>query len=115
MDLIMSRLYRLVYFFVFLLFLVYEIFWANIRVAYAVLMPRSKIQPALVSFPLTCRKNIQITFFANIISLTPGTLALEISEDKTTLLLHTMFLKDEALLINQLRKKFESRIMVIWP
>ena len=115
MDSMMSKLYRLIYFFVFLLFLFYEIIWANIRVAYAVLIPRSKVQPALVSFPLTCTKDIQITFFANIISLTPGTLALEISEDKTTLLLHTMFFKDETLLIHQLRQKFEYPVMVIWP
>ena len=103
------------YFLIFLLFLAYEIIWANIRVAYAVLMPRFRAQPALILFPLSCRKDIQITILANIISLTPGTLALEISKDKKTLLLHTMFFKDEECLINNLRKKFEYPVMVIWP
>lgn len=105
----------MIYIVMFIFFVSYEIIWANLRVAFVVLMPGLRAQPAILYFPLSCTNNIQITVLANIISLTPGTLTLEISKDKKNLLLHTMFFTDKEKLVKSLRKKFEYPIRVIWP
>lgn len=115
MSLLNKEIRRLFYFIYFSLFVFYEIVLANLRVAYVVLMPGFKAAPALVKFPLRCNNDIQITILANIISLTPGTLTLEVTKDKKHLLLHVMFYSDKISLINGLRKKFEKPIMELWP
>ncbi|GGI90355.1 Na+/H+ antiporter subunit E [Legionella impletisoli] len=108
-------IYRIGYFILFSFFVLYEIVLANLRVAYAVIMPSFRGKPALIDYPLSCTNDIQITALANIISLTPGTLTLEISKDKKHMLLHVMFFSDKQRLINQLHTKFERPIMEIWP
>ncbi|WP_133130708.1 Na+/H+ antiporter subunit E [Legionella yabuuchiae] len=108
-------IYRIAYLILFSFFVLYEIVLANLRVAYAVIMPGFRSTPTLMDYPLSCTNNIQITALANIISLTPGTLTLEVSRDKKHLLLHVMFFTDKQRLINRLYKKFERPIMEIWP
>jgi multisubunit Na+/H+ antiporter MnhE subunit len=78
-------------------------------------MPRFRARPALVVFPLDCTNDIQITALANVISLTPGTLTLEISTDKKKLLLHVMFFSDKQKFINTVKRNYERPIMEIWP
>lgn len=115
MPILNHMLRRIGYLMYFLLFVLYEIILANLRVAYAVLMPRLQATPALIDIPLSCTNDVQITVLANVISLTPGTLMLEISADKKTMLLHVMFFSDKQQLITQLKAKYEKPIMEIWP
>ncbi len=109
---ILTRFFYLLFFIV---FVVYEILLAGLRVAWSILLPPAQWHPALIDFPLDCTNDIQITFLANIISLTPGTLTLEVSADKKYLLLHTLFFSDKARLIQALKRKFERPVMEIWP
>ena len=97
----------------FIFIIVYEIIVANCRVARTVLTPGLSATPALMFFPLSCETDLQITIFANIISLTPGTLTLEISEDRQYLLLHVMFFTDKKKQIYDLKRKFERPLMEI--
>lgn len=115
MRFLRNKLYHLIFLLWFILFVVYEIIIANLRVARAVLTPQFRIQPAIMYLPLRCKSDIQITILANIISLTPGTLTLEISPDKKKLLLHTMFFDTKKKQVNELRRKFERPIMELFP
>ena len=58
--------------------LVVTFFWAlivaNVRVAYSVLAPQSKMRPGIAAIPLDIESDIEITLLANMITLTPGTL-----------------------------------------
>lgn len=108
-------LIRLFYLLFFMIFVIYEIMIASLRVSRSILLPRYKWRPALIDFPLSCTRDAQIAFLANVISLTPGTLALEISSDQKSLLLHVMFFADKQALIDSIKKKFERPIMEIWP
>ncbi|WP_133127390.1 Na+/H+ antiporter subunit E [Legionella nagasakiensis] len=110
-----SYLIRFFYLLFFVVFVIYEIIIASFRVSRSVLLPRYKWQPALIDFPLSCTKNTQITFLANVVSLTPGTLALEISADQKNMLLHIMFFSNKQHLIERIKQKFEQPIMEIWP
>ena len=58
---------------------------ANIRVSYSVLAPFSKMRPGVVAIPLDIKSDEEITLLANMITLTPGTLSIDVSDDKRVL------------------------------
>ena len=97
----------------FVLFVLLEILIANMRVAHEVLTPVFRSKPGVLAIPLHCRTAIEITFFANIMSLIPGTLTLDISEDQKALYLHMMFIDDVDRLKAQIKHRFEKPIMKI--
>jgi len=72
------------------LFFLKEMMVANIRVAVTVLSPRLDISPAIVEVPLDAKSDLSISLLANLITLTPGTLTLDISADRRVLYVHTM-------------------------
>lgn len=69
----------------FIIFLLWEILIANLRVAYDVITPRYRARPGVISIPLDCKNDIEITLLTIVISLTPGTLVLDLSVDKKTI------------------------------
>lgn len=69
---------------------VWEIILANLRVTYHVFAPLHRMRPGIVAVPLQVRTDAGITMLANIITLTPGTLSLDVSADRTTLYVHGM-------------------------
>ncbi|MCC5792656.1 MAG: Na+/H+ antiporter subunit E [Legionellaceae bacterium] len=98
----------------FTLFIVYEIIKANLRVAWDVLTPGLQAKPGLVYVPLDCSSDNEITLLGILISLTPGTLTLDVSEDKKKLLIHVMYLQSEADFIRQLKANYERPIREIF-
>lgn len=75
----------------FLLFL-WDLTISSLQVARAVLSPRDVVEPGFVVVPLTrARSDIEITLVANYITLTPGTLTVDVSPDRSTLLIHSLF------------------------
>ncbi len=96
-----------------LIFLVKEIIKSNILVAIDVLTPRFRSKPGIIGIPLSIKKDIEITILSNLISLTPGTLTLDISSDRSYLYFHAMFIKD----INELKRHivydYERRVQEI--
>jgi multicomponent Na+:H+ antiporter subunit E len=72
-------------------YVLWEIVLANISVTRAVLFtPLDRLRPGIVAVPLDLRTDAQITMLANLITLTPGTLSLDVSEDRTTLYVHAI-------------------------
>jgi multicomponent Na+:H+ antiporter subunit E len=64
---------------------------SSVQVALAVLSPRDATRPAFVEVPLrTARTGPEITMVANYITLTPGTLTVDVSPDRSTLLVHSL-------------------------
>ena len=77
----------------FLLFFLKELVRSNIRVAWDVLTPTDYMQPGVIAVPLEARTDGEITMLANMISLTPGTLSLDVSSDRRVLYIHVMYLE----------------------
>jgi len=73
----------------------WELLKSSLTVAYEVLRPRLRVSPGIIALPLDARTDMEITVLANLISLTPGTLSLDVSEDRETLYIHAMFVDDE--------------------
>jgi multicomponent Na+:H+ antiporter subunit E len=98
-----------------LLFLAWEIVVANLKVAAAVLGPRRLLRPALVAVPLDVKSDGQIAVLANLISLTPGTLSLDVSPDRRTLYVHAMSASSADDLRRDIKEGFERRIREALP
>ncbi len=67
-----------------------ELFVSNARVFAACLWPQGRDR-AVIAVPLTVEGPAAIAVFANLVTLTPGTLSLDVSEDRRTLFVHTLF------------------------
>ena len=85
---------------------------SNLRVAYDVLTPTHYMRPAVIAVPLRAKTDGAITILANMISLTPGTLSLDVSSDRSVLYLHVMYLDNEDDLREQIRK-LEDRVLAL--
>lgn len=78
---------------VFLAYFHYKLFEASFVVAWEVITPRNEdINLAIVAIPVTGASPAVTTIVANAVSLTPGTLTLEVREDPTTLYVHVLHL-----------------------
>lgn len=97
----------------FLFFFLYELIKANIQVAYEVITPRLDMTPGIVRVPLDAETDIEITLLANLITLTPGTLSLDVSDDKKVLYVHSMYISDKEEFINGIKSGFERRLLEI--
>lgn len=67
-----------------------ELILSALRVTRLVLSPGLRMRPGIVAVPLDARTDAEITTFANLVSLTPGTLSLDLSPDRRTLYVHAM-------------------------
>lgn len=81
---------------VLVLVFLWELLKSGLRVAYAVLRPTLAIQPGVIAYPLDVRTGREITMLANLISLTPGTLSLEVSDDRRVLYIHALNVESES-------------------
>ncbi len=97
----------------FLLYFIYEMIKANIQVAYDVITPKFFMKPGIVKYPMNAESDFEINLLSTVISLTPGTLIMDISDDKKVLYIHVMYLKDKDKFIRQLKNGFERRLLEI--
>jgi multicomponent Na+:H+ antiporter subunit E len=80
-------------------------------VARTVLRPRMEIRPGIFAFPLTVERDLEITLLANLITLTPGTLSVDVSEDRRTLYVHALDCSDPEATKRAIASGFERKIM----
>jgi len=95
---------------------VYELVLSAVRVALMVLRPdlKSYLKPAIIAFPLSVTRDIEITLLANLITLTPGTLSVDVSNDRKHLYIHAISVPDKAALIRDIAGGFEKRILEVF-
>lgn len=92
-------------------FFLWELILANLRVAYDVLTPRHYMKPRVIAIPLEARTDAEITALAYFISLTPGTLSLDVSTDRSTLFIHAMYAPDADALRREIKQGIERRLL----
>ncbi|NSZ62280.1 Na+/H+ antiporter subunit E [Agrobacterium tumefaciens] len=81
------------------------------KVAVMVTRPKLDVQPGIFAYPLRLTTDFEITLLANLITLTPGTLSVDVSEDKTTLYVHAIDCSNIETAKNDIRNGFEKKIM----
>jgi multicomponent Na+:H+ antiporter subunit E len=93
-------------------YFVWALLEANVRVAIAVLGPRRRMSPAIVAVPLDARTDAEITLFANLVTLTPGTLSVDVSADRRVLYVHALWFDGDAeALRRSIKDGFERRVL----
>lgn len=88
----------------------WEVIRSNIRVGYDILTPRDYFSPAIVAIPLEPMSDLQLLMLTNLVTMTPGTLTLDVSEDRRTLYIHAMYANDADALIADFKNNFEPRV-----
>ena len=88
----------------------YELVLSALRVAKDVLTPGLAFKPGIVAYKLTTDSDAQITVLANLITLTPGTMSVDVSTDKSTLYIHAMHAEDPKGLRDDIHSGFERQI-----
>lgn len=93
-----------------LLLFLKELAIANFRVAVAILSPLEKLAPGIVAVPIDLETDLEITLLANMLTLTPGSLALDVSADKKIIYVHVFHLSDPEQIRREVKDGFERRI-----
>ena len=91
-----------------LIYFHYELMISVFRVAWEVLTPKQRSNPDIVYVPLDAKTDIEITLLANMVSLTPGTLSLDLNPEKTHLIVHAMFARDHNAVISAIKNGLEK-------
>ena len=93
------------------LLFVYELLLSALRVAVIVLRPKIELKPGIIAYPLTVDRDFEITMLANLITLTPGTLSVDVSDDRKTLYVHCIDVPDKQATIDDIKNGFERKIL----
>lgn len=92
-------------------FFLKELLIANVRMAYYTLSPLNRLNPGIVAVPLEEMSDGELTVLANLLTLTPGTLTLDVSADKRTLYVHFMDIRDPEAARREIKEGFEARVL----
>ncbi|MGI8316065.1 Na+/H+ antiporter subunit E [Halobacillus mangrovi] len=96
-----------------ILLFIRELVLSNLDIVKLVYKPKLDIQPGIFALPIDLKSNFEITLLANLITLTPGTLSIAVSEDHTKIYIHAMDIPDVEQSINDIKETFEKAIMEV--
>jgi multicomponent Na+:H+ antiporter subunit E len=91
----------------------WEVLKSNLRVAWDVITPNRFRQPGIVAVPLDAKSDLEIAVLANLITLTPGSLCLDVSEDRCTLYVHAMFVSEPDQVRREIKQRFERWVLAL--
>lgn len=95
----------------FLAFYLKELLLANLRVAHDALTPTHHMRPAMLAIPLDARTDFEILLLVNLITMTPGSVSIDVSTDRRVLYLHAMYVKDPDALRHEIKTQLERRVL----
>jgi multicomponent Na+:H+ antiporter subunit E len=98
----------------FLGFYLWGLLISSLRVAHDVLTPTFHMRPRVIDIPLDVKSEGEITLLANLVSLSPGSLTLDVSPDRRTLRVHVMYADDTAAAERGIKHGIERRIMALF-
>ncbi len=99
----------------YVLLVLWDILIANVEVAWIVLTrPNDKLRPAWVVVPLDLRQPEAITVLAGTITLTPGTVSADLSDEGHSLLVHALDTDDPDAIRDQIKQRYERRLKEIF-
>lgn len=98
----------------FLLFFIKDVLHSNIRVAGEVLSIRRRSRAGVVAVPLSVESDFEILLLVSLITLTPGTLGIDISGDRRILYVHSMFVTTADQVRDSIKNGFERRVLELF-
>jgi multicomponent Na+:H+ antiporter subunit E len=94
-----------------LAYLLWQIVLANLRLARDVVSVHHRMRPGVIQLPLSISTDGEILLLAAMINITPGSVALDVSEDRLTMYVHVMHITTAEEARRQIKDGFERRIL----
>ncbi len=107
------RAYRLLHFIAYVL---WQIVLSNLSIAKLVLQPKPTLDPAIIAIPLTVSSGLEITILASVITLTPGTLSVDLGRNaagQRVLYVHNLTTGDPETFRRSIQQGFERRLLEV--
>lgn len=108
-----AYLYRIWIFMKLVIFFIYEIIRSSLRVVFLVIFKAKNLNSKIIEYELDIKTNFQMTLLANMITLTPGTLSVDII-DKKIILIHVLEAENPEEVKQSIKEGFEKKIMEIF-
>jgi multicomponent Na+:H+ antiporter subunit E len=96
-----------------LAYLLWELMLANLRVAWDVITPTFHMRPGIIAVPLDAETDAEITLLGNMITLTPGSMTMDVSSDRKVLYVHAMYVDEPETVTDDVKQGFERRLLDI--
>lgn len=97
----------------FTLYFLKELLLSTARVTYDVLTPTHHMRPGIIALPLDARTETEILILSSLITLTPGSLSLDVSADRKVLYVHEMYIRDPAETRALLKHGLEKKLLEV--
>ncbi len=94
----------------FLIYYLIKVVQANVYIAYDILTPKALSTPELIWIPIKIKTDFGLLLLTNLITMTPGTLSIELSEDKKKILVHSLYNDKNGNVIEDI-EKIQSKII----
>ncbi len=75
----------------FIFFYLYKLTEANLYIAWDILTPKMRMRPAFLDIPVELKSNLGLLLFSNLVSMTPGSLSIDLSPDRKMLRVHVLY------------------------
>ncbi|TVQ17003.1 MAG: Na+/H+ antiporter subunit E [Bacteroidetes bacterium] len=114
MKKVFSFLLRVFRFVLFIFYYLKELVLSSLYVAWDIITPTDLMKPGIVEVPVDLKSETAIIAFANLISMTPGSLTMDMSPDKKKIYIHAMYLHDKQEFIDKMKNELEHKIRQIF-
>lgn len=98
----------------FIFYYLKELILSSLYVAWDIITPKDLMKPGIVEVPVDLKNDTAIIAFANLISMTPGSLTMDMSADKKKIYVHAMYLHDKDEFIRKMKGELERKIAEIF-
>jgi multicomponent Na+:H+ antiporter subunit E len=85
----------------FVVYYLYNLAIANFYIAWDILTPKMHMKPAFMEIPVRLETDFGLLLFSNLLSMTPGTISIDISEDKKTVQVHVLYYKTDEIMLSE--------------
>lgn len=92
----------------------FDIVVANGQVARRVLGPLDRLHPRFVEVPLDLEDTFVATVLGSIVSMTPGTVSVDIDRERRLLLVHALDAEDPEALIRTIKARYEAPLKEVF-
>lgn len=97
----------------FVVWYIFELVKANIDIARQIIALKPRIRPGILKVELDAKSDQEVLALSNLISMTPGSLTMDISYDKKYIFIHEMYIDDVEEARQRIKVKLENRILKI--
>lgn len=105
--------YRVPKIILFILNFMKDMLEANLQVAFDLITPDLFSKPGIIAYPLDAKTDFEITMLSNIIALTPGTMVIDLSDDRSIIYIHVLYLNNKEQFIKEFKENTEMKLLEI--